>query len=125
MPPGRLLFFEYLPMPFEKMMEMIKENRSPGEIREELQRKTVEVRESMKKGAKTPRGKAVLITGSLLMAGVLAPVFVALASPLCLILAGSNLDIFDNLLILLWLIFTALLTFPIYSHLKKFSEEHF
>jgi hypothetical protein len=123
LPPGRLLFYEYLPMPIDKIMEMIKENRSSGEIREELQRKTVEVRESMKKEAKTPRGKAVLITGSLLIAGVLALVFAALASPLCLILAGSNLDIFEDLLILLWLIFTALLTFPIYSRLKKFPEE--
>jgi hypothetical protein len=125
LPPGRLLFYEYLPMPIDKIMEMIKENRSSGEIREELQRKTVEVRESMKKEAKTPRGKAVLITGSLLIAGVIALVFAALASPLCLILAGSNLDIFEDLLILLWLIFTALLTFPIYSRLKKFPEEQF
>jgi hypothetical protein len=125
LPPGRLLFYEYLPMPIEKIMEMIKENRSPGEIREELQRKTEELRESMKKDAETPRGKAFLIAGSLLMAGLLAPVFVFLVYPLCLILAGSNLDIFDNLLILLWLIFTALLAFPIYSRLKKFPEEHF
>jgi hypothetical protein len=122
LPPGRLLFYEYLPMPIEKIVEMIKENRSPGEIREELQRKTVELRESMKKDAKTPRGKAVLVTGSLLIAGVLAPVFVALAYPLCLILAGSNLEIFDILLI--WLIFTALLAFPIYSRLKKFPEDN-
>jgi folylpolyglutamate synthase/dihydropteroate synthase len=45
------------------------------EIREELQRKTEEIWESMKKVAKTPRGKVILVTGSLLMAGLLAPVF--------------------------------------------------
>jgi hypothetical protein len=123
LPPGRLLFYGDLPMPIVKIMEMIDENRSPEEIREELQRKAAELRESLKKETETPGGKAFLIAGSLFVAGVAALVLLALTYPLWLILSGSNLGISGILLI--WLIFTALLAFRIYSHFKKLPEEQF
>jgi len=122
LPPGKLLFYEYPPIPIDKIDEMIKEHRSPEEIRKEVQRMTEENIESIKKVYRSPVGKAISIALSLFFASALAFIF---AFPLGLFIgAQARLDFNtgERILVLLWLIFTALLTFPVYSRMKKLPE---
>jgi hypothetical protein len=124
LPPGKLLFYEYPPIPIGKIDEMIKEHRSPEEIRREVQRMAEERIESIKKVDRSPMGKAINIALSLFNAGAMALIFAFLLIFLIVEtgLARLDFDTGERIFILLWLILTALLTFPVYSRMKKLPE---
>jgi biopolymer transport protein ExbB/TolQ len=86
LPPGKLLFYEF-PPPMDKIDEMIKEHRSPEEIRSEIQRIVEERIEKEEKSFETPVGKTTIIILSLLIASAMALTFALLLS----LFIGQNL----------------------------------